>query len=72
MAVERHKPVCDTLFLQVMVTGDEERGLLISMVGELPPDPAHVVQVAGGAEGRQVPECMGPAADHRLPEVEVC
>lgn len=71
MAVERHEPVCDTLFLQVMVTSDGCRGLLIPMVGEPLPDPAHMAQMAGGAEGCKVPERMGAAADRRSPEVEV-
>ncbi len=35
------------------------------------PDPAHAVAVAEGAEGLEVPERMGPAADCRLPEVEM-
>lgn len=71
MAVERHEPVSDTRFLQGMVTSDGFRGLLIPMVGEPLPDPAHMVQVAGGAEGCKVPERMGAAADRRSPEVEV-
>ncbi len=39
--------------------------------GELLPDPAHAVAMAEGAEGLEVPERMGPAADRRLPEVEM-
>lgn len=54
-----------------MVISDGKRELLIPMVGEPLPDPAHVVQAAGGAEGRQAPEHTGSAADHRLPEVEI-
>jgi hypothetical protein len=71
MVIERHDSGCETLFLQVMITSGCKR-LLISMVGEPLADPAHVVLVAGGAEGCKVPEGVRSAADHRLPEVEVC
>lgn len=73
MAADRHSPTSVTLRLQGMIRV-WLRVLLIFMVdriGELLPDPAHAVAVAGGAEGLEVPERMGSAADRRLPEVEM-
>lgn len=42
------------------------------MVAKLLPDPAHMVPVAGEAEGIKVSERAKPAAYRRPPEIEMC